>query len=326
MRKVAVGLLGLSLTATGLAVGPSASAAPQPKQPTSAPSVAEPAHADHDLPNPLEDKRRALRQEGLSEVLSGKAKAQRINGSTVVKVGKTRRRAGATGPHGRAAARPARKDQYVELSREQTDQIFVILAEFGNERHPDYPDKDTDPDTPGPSRFDGPLHNEIPEPNRAVDNSTVWQAGLQPGPLPQALLRHQAGRRVAEAVLRGPVLGSVQRRRRGHRLGQGQVQRGPVRPVQRPDRRRRPGRRPGGLRQQRLQQHLGAGPRRRQPVGRRPEGRRAAPTRRSPPTCKSFDKWDRYDFDGDGNFNESDGYIDHFQIVHAGGDQADGDP
>ena len=36
--------------------------------------------------------------------------------------------------------------------------------------------------------------------------------------------------------------------------------------------------------------------------------------------------WDRYDYDGDGNFNEPDGYIDHFQIVHAGGDQADGDP
>jgi immune inhibitor A len=36
--------------------------------------------------------------------------------------------------------------------------------------------------------------------------------------------------------------------------------------------------------------------------------------------------WDRNDFDGDGNFDESDGYLDHFQIVHAGGDQADGDP
>ena len=28
--------------------------------------------------------------------------------------------------------------------------------------------------------------------------------------------------------------------------------------------------------------------------------------------------WDRYDYDGDGNFNEPDGYIDHFQSVHAG--------
>ena len=36
--------------------------------------------------------------------------------------------------------------------------------------------------------------------------------------------------------------------------------------------------------------------------------------------------WDRNDYDDDGNFNEPDGYIDHFQIVHSGGDQADGDP
>ena len=31
-----------------------------------------------------------------------------------------------------------------------------------------------------------------------------------------------------------------------------------------------------------------------------------------------FDVWDRYDYDGDGNFNEPDGYIDHFQSIHAG--------
>ena len=31
-----------------------------------------------------------------------------------------------------------------------------------------------------------------------------------------------------------------------------------------------------------------------------------------------FDVWDRYDYDGDGNFDEADGYIDHFQSVHAG--------
>ena len=41
---------------------------------------------------------------------------------------------------------------------------------------------------------------------------------------------------------------------------------------------------------------------------------------------KTFDHQDRYDFDGDGDFDEPDGYIDHFQIVHAGGDEADGDP
>jgi immune inhibitor A len=31
-----------------------------------------------------------------------------------------------------------------------------------------------------------------------------------------------------------------------------------------------------------------------------------------------FDVWDRYDYDGDGDFDEPDGYIDHFQAVHAG--------
>ena len=61
-------------------------------------------------------------------------------------------------------------------------------------------------------------------------------------------------------------------------------------------------------------------------MGRRPEGRRPDRRRRSRPTCGRYDQWDRYDYDGDGNFNEPDGYIDHFQIVHAGGDQADGDP
>jgi len=40
---------------------------------------------------------------------------------------------------------------------------------------------------------------------------------------------------------------------------------------------------------------------------------------------KQFDVWDRNDFDNDGNFDESDGYIDHFQAVHAGqGEDAGG--
>ena len=38
-----------------------------------------------------------------------------------------------------------------------------------------------------------------------------------------------------------------------------------------------------------------------------------------------FDVWDRYDYNGNGNFDEPDGYIDHFQLVHAGeGEEAGG--
>src|SRR5690606_34427644 len=40
----------------------------------------------------------------------------------------------------------------------------------------------------------------------------------------------------------------------------------------------------------------------------------------------TFDVHDRYDHDGDGVFDEPDGYIDHLQIVHADGDMVDGDP
>ncbi len=40
-----------------------------------------------------------------------------------------------------------------------------------------------------------------------------------------------------------------------------------------------------------------------------------------------FDVWDRYDYDGDGDFDEPDGYIDTFQSVHAGlGEEEGGDP
>ena len=39
-----------------------------------------------------------------------------------------------------------------------------------------------------------------------------------------------------------------------------------------------------------------------------------------------FDVWDRNDYDGDGNFDEPDGYFDHFQAVHAGIGQESGGP
>jgi immune inhibitor A len=39
-----------------------------------------------------------------------------------------------------------------------------------------------------------------------------------------------------------------------------------------------------------------------------------------------LDQWDRYDYDGDGNFNEPDGYIDTFQSVHAGEGEEAGAP
>ncbi|MFB9545129.1 immune inhibitor A domain-containing protein [Micromonospora sagamiensis] len=307
-----MGLLGLTLTATGLTVGTTASAAPPAGTPGAAPSAAESAHAEHDLPNPLENKRRALRQEGLSEVLSGRVKAERINGSTVVKVGKTQ---AAGGPSARSATGASQtRDQYVELAREQTDRIFVILAEFGNDRHPSYPDQDTDPDTPGPARFDGPLRNEIPQPNRAVDNSTVWQADYSSdyfrklyfgtGEGDESLKQYYEAQSSGRYTVDGTVTDWVKVKYNEARYGRSNGY--PCDDTTCSN--------VWALVRDAANQWVAD-----QKAAGRTDAQIAA-------DMKSFDKWDRYDHDGDGNFNESDGYIDHFQIVHAGGDQADGDP
>ena len=303
MRKVAVGLLGLSLTAaSGIAWGVPASAKPSTSISSAVPSATEPSHSSDELPNPQEDKRRALREEAVKEVIEGRAKPVRLNGSTVLKVGRT------------AAAGQRRQDQYVELAREKTDRIFVILAEFGNERHPNYPDQDTDPQTAGPARFDGPLHNQIPAPDRAANNRTVWQAdynrahyqqlyfgtGRGDESLKQYYERQSSGRYSVD----GTVTDWVKVRYNEARYGRSNGYPCPdtncsnvwelVRDAA----------------NQWVADQKAAG---------RTDAQIAA-------DLATFDQWDRYDYDNDGNFNERDGYIDHFQIVHAGGDQADGDP
>ena len=54
--------------------------------------------------------------------------------------------------------------------------------------------------------------------------------------------------------------------------------------------------------------------------------RPARPRPRSMPDLSEFDVYDRYDYDGDGNFDEPDGYIDTFQSVHAGPGEEAGAP
>ncbi len=56
------------------------------------------------------------------------------------------------------------KGQFVELGLEKNDRVFVIVAEFGNSIHPSY------------GGAAGPQHNQIAQPNRTVDNTTIWQA------------------------------------------------------------------------------------------------------------------------------------------------------
>src|SRR5262245_48128587 len=159
MRKALIGLTALGLgVSLAVAVPPAGAAPPPGTSPTAEPAVA----PSDDLPSPLGDKQRELKQEALTQVLNGEATPVEINGSTVVQVGA---QAGVAADDSRAepGSKPP-KDQFVELANERTDRVFVLLVEFGNQRHPDYPDQDPDPDTPGPATSEGPVHHQIREP------------------------------------------------------------------------------------------------------------------------------------------------------------------
>jgi immune inhibitor A len=204
-------------------------------------------------------------------------------------------------------------DQYVELARQKTDKIFVVLAEFGNDRDPSYPDQDTDPATPGPARFDGPLHNQIPQPG-ANDNSTIWQPDFNrqhfqdlyfsTDPAKDSLANFYSRASSGRYSVEGTVTDWVKVKYNEARYG------------------RSNGFPCGGTICSNAYDLVRDG------VNAWYDSQRAAgrTTDQIKADLAQFDQWDRYDYDGDGNFNEPDGYIDHFQIVHAGGDQADGDP
>ncbi|HEX8346243.1 MAG TPA: immune inhibitor A domain-containing protein, partial [Actinoplanes sp.] len=304
MRKVVAGLLGASLVTTaGIAFPAVASAAPPVEPPTTA--AGKKTHQD-DLPNPLEKKRRELREQAVNGILKGDIKTFKRGGSTVAKVGTTQ---GDGVTNRRIAA--AGKDQYVEIGRQQTDRIFVILAEFGNERHPDYPDVDSDPATPGPTTFEGPLHNSIPQPDRRVDNTTVWQQDYSRAHYEQlyfgtdndSLKTYYEAQSSGRYSVEGEVTDWVRVKYNEARYGRDCDINGNCN-----------GANMWALVSEAANQWV---------ADQRAAGRTEAEIKAE---MQTFDRHDRYDFDGDGNFNEADGYIDHFQIVHAGGDQSDGDP
>ncbi|MRK01436.1 M6 family metalloprotease domain-containing protein [Aeromicrobium sp. S22] len=313
MKRVTSGLLGLTLAASlGLAYASPGTAAPAPSvNANDKPSKI----GKDDLPNPLESKRRALREAGITSVLDGDAKAQNRSGSSVVKVGKGYSPADAAALANKKASSKQRKaiqgkkqkDQYVELSQERADKIFVILTEFGNERHPDFPDQDTDPTVEGPTTFDGPLHNKIPAPDRTKDNSTVWQSNYN--------RKHYQDLYFGTGKGVESVKTYYETQSSGRYTVDGQVQDW----VKVPYNEARYGRDESyktvwNLIQDSLTAWV---------ADQKAAGKTDAQIKK---TIASYDKYDRYDFDGDGDFNEPDGYIDHFQIVHAGGDEADGDP
>ena len=194
------------------------------------------------------------------------------------------------------------KGAYGRVAQTGTDKIFVVLAEFGDTQHSAY----SGPAPDGSSQRElGPLHNQIPEPNRPEDNSTNWQPDYN-----QSHYQNMYFNRMKSFY---------QDQSSGKYSVDGQV----TEWVKVPFNEARYGRDKCGsivcsntwfLIRDALaewtQSKIDAG----------------WSMTKIQDYLKTFDHQDRYDYDGDGDFNEPDGYIDHFQIVHAGGDQADGDP
>jgi immune inhibitor A len=312
VRKSIAGLLSLAVASTvGVSLTAPAAGAPAGGAGPDDGGGASAGPTVDDLPNPMEEKRRDLRSEAITQVLNGEATPVDRGVSTVLKVGETPAVAETSAP-GRQARET--KDQYVELERETTDNIFVILAEFGNQRHPSYPDVDTNPNIPGPAVFDGPLHNQIPEPDRSVDNSTIWEpdfsqeyferiyfgTGRGDESLKQYYEKQSSGRYSVDGLVTDWTLVPFNEARYGRSDGFPCA---------------------SNVCSNTwflIRDAANAWYNNQLAAGQTPE--------ELAEQLAEFDVWDRYDYDGDGDFNEPDGYIDHFQIVHAGGDQADGDP
>jgi immune inhibitor A len=263
--------LGAGTAATlGLTMGLMALTALQPATAvdTTTPARAEQAqsHREDNRPGPLTAKQEKLKQKALTMLSNGSAELEEQPGG------------GATVELSDGTA--------VEFPTEKQEKVWTVLSEFGTQTAGRY------------GRTPGPLHNEIPQPDRATDNSTIWTEDFSKahfekmfnGPtnsFADYYAKVSGGKYTAintvEDWVKVPYNGS----------------------------------------------YYGANPREdeggswafitdsinswyaaQQAAGKSPAEIDAY--------LAQFDEWDRYDFDSDGNFNEGDGYIDHFQAVHAG--------
>ncbi|MGW7240438.1 immune inhibitor A domain-containing protein [Streptomyces sp. NPDC054804] len=187
--------------------------------------------------------------------------------------------------------------KYVELGREKTDKIFTILVEFGDQSDPRY------------GGTVGPLHNQIAAPDRTKDNSTAWQADYNQahfqdlyfgtGKKTESLKKYYEKQSSGRYSVDGEVTDWVKVPYNEARYGNNACGSTTCSSV-------------WNLVRDGLTSWV---------AGQKAAGESDAAIKAD---LAQYDQWDRYDYDGDGNFNEPDGYVDHFQIVHAGEDESAG--
>jgi immune inhibitor A len=227
------------------------------------------------IPGALAKKQEKLKQQALDMVVKGKAT-----------------------PKGPDKVVQVAKGQYVELAFQGEDQILTFASEFGNlqanTNHPGHPPHGGTP---------GPLHNQIPQPNRATDNTTIWAPDFSQSYYENQLFNKNERPSMANWYLaasdgRFSVDGYVSPWTQVpyNEAAYGSNYCGSIVCT------RDVGRFLVDQSAAWCQQQIAAG-----------KTQADIDAMLAP-----FDVWDRYDYDGDGNFNEPDGYIDHFQSIHAG--------
>ncbi|HEY7603306.1 MAG TPA: immune inhibitor A domain-containing protein [Gaiellaceae bacterium] len=272
-------LVAITGAAVGTAHGGSTTAASQ-----------NPREANTDRPSPQGLKQRELRKEAVKLQLEGKI----AKNARVARVGSGKR--GKGDRHNRG-----KQTHFVELKREGEDTIWTVLVEFGDQQatHNHGPLGDINHlGTPGP------VHNQIPQPDRTVDNTTIWAPDFDVDYYNDLLFSEEKGfssmrnfyiENSSNAyAVNGTVENWVQVPFNEAAYGSnycGDIV--CVRDIQRL-----------------LEDEFTAWYNNQVAAGKSADDINAY--------LSQFDKWDRYDYDGDGNFNEPDGYIDHFQTVHAG--------
>jgi immune inhibitor A len=241
------------------------------------------------FPTDVQSRQAEARKEALQAVLRGDAVASGKN--SVVNIHR------------------GRGGNYVELAFEGEDQILTLLGQFGaNQQTHNHGAFGTINHGGTP----GPLHNEIPEPDRTQDNTTIWVADFNQAYYDNLLYNRDQYPSMANFYLEqssgaytvdGYVSDWIQLPNNAAAYGSNYC--GSIvctRDI-------------GRFIEDQVDTWW--------PQLVAQQGSEAAANA----WLAQFDVWDRYDYDGDGNFDEPDGYIDHFQSVHAGiGEETCNDP
>jgi immune inhibitor A len=186
------------------------------------------------------------------------------------------------------------KGQYVELQREGEDSIWTVMADFGDtvSWHPLLQSNQL-----------GPQHNQIPEPDRTADNTSIWREDFNRDYYLDTLFSEEPGAvsmrnyYIEQSSNRYAVNGDV--------TDWGQVEYNTA----------HYGRYDSTV-WWFVDESVDDWYNRMVADGKTPAEIDAY--------LSQYDVWDRYDYNGNGNFDEPDGYIDHFQSVHAGSGEETG--